>query len=455
MGGNESVPIMAQWRREAKVVEQATDLGTLLVRFGVNRTEFLDTLEHGYNARNPNGIVGDQGGRTGAFQHRNKLIVLASPMDKLAFDNNRKPPASITSVQTSVAFISLQDVPTWELFAQDGGKGEFRKVESLPVTLKAESRFVIRDGVTLIGIMALPTTDLGRDAAIIIDGPGPLTPLQGGGEGRTSLVINNYFYRSDTPFNPGTITDLNKASGGFVIEMGDTSEFKSTQDFFKHMGSVSLEMERIAESGKLDFSYKSGPDTMSANFLPTEIANGNKIWSQRRVNGVSPLPRRGVWRDSPIDMQSITGNIEKNGNKIAFTPGRMCYVENAPQSGVLAVYLPFSERSALAVEATNGALIRPSGDVGLTSLVYQPKANLIQLRTGEFPDPRPEDAQFLMVSALPAAPVCEINSQARTVRTLESDGNKIHFFGLRCDPAVWPSDESLLALWRNANTPKE
>jgi hypothetical protein len=448
MTGPESVPIMAQWRREARTVEKSTDLGTLLVRFGVNQTEFLDTLDHGNNSHNPNGVIGDQGGRVGAFQHRNKLIALASPMEKLAFDN-RKPPESITSVQTSVALISLQDVPTWELFVQDGGVGDFRKAESLPMTLKADSRMVIRDGVTMVGVIALPTTDLGRDAAIIIDGPGPLTLLQGGGKGKTSLVINNYFYRSDKPLDPASIADLNQASGGFAIEMGDTTEFKTVDDFFKHISSTGVDSKVTPASGLVEVAYRSGPNTLTASFDPKEIANGNKIWSKRRVNGVNPLPTRGVWRDSPIDEQSTTGNIEKNGNKITFTSGRMCYVENAPKSGVLAVSLPFPDRSALAIEAANGALIRPCGMVGITSVVYQPKTNQLQVRVGKFDDPQTGDAEFLAVSAVPSAPACEVNQQPRKAHTIQADGKAVHFFGLNGDPAAWPADEVLLALWKS------
>ncbi len=71
--GNETVPVMAQWRRTDKKAASLTDLGTLLIRPGLNRTELLDSIYHDTQQRNPNGSVGTQGSHLVTLQHRTRL----------------------------------------------------------------------------------------------------------------------------------------------------------------------------------------------------------------------------------------------------------------------------------------------------------------------------------------------------------------------------------------------
>jgi len=125
--GNQTVPLMAQWRRDDRPADTTEQVGTLLARFGVNRTEFLDSIWHGEKNRNPNGSVGTQGGFIASLQHRNKVIAFTSPYPGLKYSGDRKLPSDITSIQTSVAFLDLQPRPTWEIYL-DG-----KRVETWPM----------------------------------------------------------------------------------------------------------------------------------------------------------------------------------------------------------------------------------------------------------------------------------------------------------------------------------
>ena len=60
---NETVPFLVHWSRGPRPAASYRDLGTLLGRYGVDRTELLDTIAHGVGANNGNGTVGTQGGQ--------------------------------------------------------------------------------------------------------------------------------------------------------------------------------------------------------------------------------------------------------------------------------------------------------------------------------------------------------------------------------------------------------
>jgi len=85
--------------------------------------------------------------------------------------------------------------PTWRIHA-DGVE-----VVELPATLTRASRITIDDGATFIGIVPLETTDLGRDAEIVIRKGGEPVVTQTGARMRESLLIESYYYRSDRPFD--------------------------------------------------------------------------------------------------------------------------------------------------------------------------------------------------------------------------------------------------------------
>ncbi len=106
--GNQTVPLMAQWRREDRPAD---------------RTEYLDSIYHGTTQLNPNGSIGQQGGFIASLQHRNKLLAFTSPYPELRYPHDRKLPDRITSVQTSIALLDLQPRPTWEIF-RDGERVE-------------------------------------------------------------------------------------------------------------------------------------------------------------------------------------------------------------------------------------------------------------------------------------------------------------------------------------------
>jgi hypothetical protein len=155
--GNEIVPFMAQWRRADEPTVSMTQLGTVIARAGINRTELLDSIYHGITNRNPNGIVGMQGIAQFALQNRNKAIVLTSPADHLKSDAGRPLPDKITSLQTTLGFFNFEATPSWEWYL-DG-----KRIEKFPVRAKLGQRITVKDGVSYMAIIPVQATDLGRD----------------------------------------------------------------------------------------------------------------------------------------------------------------------------------------------------------------------------------------------------------------------------------------------------
>ncbi|MCX5674891.1 MAG: hypothetical protein NTX87_07770, partial [Planctomycetota bacterium] len=261
--GNQTVPLMAQWRRDDRPADATEQVGTLLARFGVNRTEFLDSVWHGEKNRNPNGSVGTQGGFIASLQHRGKLLAFTSPYPKLQYSGDRRLEANITSVQTSIALIDLQPKTTWEICV-DG-----RRVETWPVRAKFGQRFTLKDGAAMLAIIPLPgATDLGRDAEVVLSDEGQLTEMQGGGRLKTSLVLNLYNYHlPDKPLDRDR-TDLDLAWGGFALEIADATEFKDFAAFQQHIARAKVETRWDAAAKVVNAVYQSGNDTLEARFAP-------------------------------------------------------------------------------------------------------------------------------------------------------------------------------------------
>ena len=371
--GNQTVPLMAQWRRDDQPADRTEQVGTLLARFGVNRTEFLDSIWHGTKQRNPNGGIGQQGGFIASLQHRNKLLAFTSPYPELKYAGDRKLATNITSVQTSIALLNLQPHPTWEIYL-DG-----RRIEHWPVKANLGQRFIIKDGATFIGIIPLPgATDLGRDAEVVLSDEGEITEMQGGGKLKTSLVLNLYNYRSSVPINRNR-SDLDGAWGGFALEIGDTTEFKNFAVFQQHIADARIET-RWDDLGKMVHAkLVSGVDTLEVGFKPGYTGDWDRhtptdqCFSYRRVNGAWPYLAKDIERETTLGKMSRAGRVEKCGAVLTVEPGRMACLEFEPVSGTFVAYTPLPNSTSWKLELPGGIAIEPNGKVGMLRVTICPK----------------------------------------------------------------------------------
>lgn len=371
--GNQTVPLMAQWRRDGRSAETTEQVGTLLARFGVNRTEFLDSIYHGTTQRNPNGGVGQQGGFIASLQHRNTLLAFTSPYRELKYSGDRNLGTNITSVQTSIALLDMQPMPTWEIHL-DG-----RRIDHWPVKARLGQRFTIKDGVTFIAIIPLPgATDLGRDVEVVFSPEGELTEMQGGGKLKTTLVLNLYNYRSDSPLDRQR-ADLDEAWGGFALEISDTTEFTDFAAFQKHIADTKVEARWDAAEKTVHAKLVSGKDTLEAGFKPGYSGDwdtqtpADQCFAYRRVNGAWPYLAKDVERDTTLGQMSRTGRVEKGGAVLAVEPGRMACVEFEPGSGAFVGYTPLPDTTSWKLNLPDGITVEPNGKVGMLRVTVWPR----------------------------------------------------------------------------------
>lgn len=452
---NESVPAMVQWRRADAPVDRMDQMSTLLVRYGINTTNFLKTSGGG---------VGTQGGTTAAFQHQNRMIFLASPLPKLEYSST-KPPAEIRSLQTSIGIINPQAAPTWELFVDE------QPVPALPAKLKAGQRITLHDGVSYVGVIALPATDLGRTDEVVISAGGD-QEIEGGGKAKLSLLIESYNFRQDAPLDQAQVDwqAVDDAYGGFVIEAADVTEYPTFAAFQDHLRAAQLTAAWQADTKTLQVTYRSGPDTMECGYRPEYGGNWDndfptdQCFPVRQVNGQWPYLARGIERDSNLAQQGSTGRLEKNGAVLTSEPARMAFLQTEPISGTYAGYNPLPDPVLWKLSVPGGITLQADGRLSMTRVIVCPKDNQLQVdyatKEGQS---TPDMATSLLVLGLKRAPVTTVNGKPlATLKSVTLDGQPAWVVPLTAtapDLAALPertrrAEEALAKIGGAAGTPR-
>jgi hypothetical protein len=216
--------------------------------------------------------------------------------------------------------------------------------------------------------------------------------MQGGGKLKTSLVLNLYNYRSDTPLDRNR-ADLDEAWGGFALEMADATEFKDFTTFQKHLETAKIEVNWDSTTKTVNAAYRSGADALEAGFKPGYGGNWDKqtptdqCFPYRRVNGAWPYLAKDVERETTLAQFSRTGRAEKGGAVLTVDFDRMACVEFEPVSGTFVGYTPLPDATTWKFEVPGGITIEPDRKVGLLRVTVCPKENQMMiehaLRPGE------------------------------------------------------------------------
>jgi len=185
--GEARIQAMAQWQREDRETRSALDLGTLDQRFGVNETRWVNDAP-GWIRTTGHQIVAQRG---------QTWLALGTPAVTKAGLAGGGAGVEVRSLQHSLGLFDLRPGgPTWELWV----KG--RRVDRLPCTARAGEPIVLRDGVTYLGIIALPDPTTGDAGEVSIEPGRPQVTAPPANPPITitpALVINSYLVRRDTP----------------------------------------------------------------------------------------------------------------------------------------------------------------------------------------------------------------------------------------------------------------
>ena len=405
------IDIMAQWRREDRQVERMQDLVTMDVRYGVNTTRW---------ANDAGGWIAPIGLQA-SMQHRNKLIVVMSPWPA-DFLRNAVAKDGLRSLQSSIALFNYQQPsPTWEIYA-DG-----QRVTQLPFKGRQGQRITIKDGVSYLGVIPLPATDLGRTDEVI---------LEEGNEQeyekvtvKPALVINSYNLRAEKALEKVEDWDkIDKACGGFVVELGDVKEYGDFAAFQKHIQEAKLETAYEAGKSLLNVTYKSGADRLDlgayANYQSKD--GPAQPFAYRKVNGASPYPPDGIDRDTTLVVQGRTGRLEKNGAVLLSEPNRTTYLQTEPISGTYAGFNPLPDLTDWSLSVPGGITVKFDGKIGLARVTVQPNQNNVALDWA-FKDEQkkvPGIAKSLLVLGTKEPPKVVRNGRpvAEKLKTVDADG---------------------------------
>ncbi len=400
-----TVDLVGQWVRAPRTATTPAERGMLTARYSANTPNLTTTRE---------GLI-PQAGLLLTFQSRNRAIVFATPHCNrerfLDAATNR-----IAALATVIGLWNFAASPGWEIHAGD------RRLDSFPQKLPAGQRLFLRDGVSYLAILPLPSTDLGRDTGIEI-APGiaaeaePNDALVG-----PALTISLFNLRRAQPV-PVSSLDLreilSRTYGGFVLEMGDEAQHGSFDAFRRHIGAAELKAEWNAAKRVMDVTYRSGGDLMEAGFstefaqpaainYPLEGGAQQKAIPYRRLNGAWPYLPPGLDRDSFWAQQGTTGRLEKAGTVLTTESGRKAYLIADPSSGAVVAYNPLPDPQDFALATRDGASFRADGKIGLMRLEYRPWAHEVEI--DHTPKPGQDGlASTITVSGLAREPKVTVN----------------------------------------------
>ena len=406
-----TVDVMAQWVRAPKKSTRLEDLGTLTVRYTANEPDLTTTSEGGVW---PPGL-------TLTFQSANRAIVFAKPhgnRERLMMGFGKA--TSISKLATVIGLWNFMPKPDWEIFIDD------RKVTGFPQRLTAKQRILIRDGVTYLAILPLPSADLGRDVEIEIGtGGGGKTPPTNA-EIAPALIVSMFNMRRDKPIPLAELdlkTIMGRTYGGFVLEMGDSEQHGSFEAFAKHIRAAELTATWQENDRRLDVTYRTGKDTMEAGFTsdfgqPSEyhyVVNPGaqeKAIPYRRLNGQWPYLPPGLERDTSWAQQGTTGRLEKNGAVLTTYPGRKAYLLADPKSGAAVGYNPLPDPQPWSLTTRDGVTIRADGWVSLLRVEYRPWSKEIEIDHTPKADQTATDmARTMTVTGLKEPPRVKVNGR--------------------------------------------
>jgi len=352
-------PVLAVWRRPHRTVEKLDDLGIMFLWAYMN-----DAPVNRVHQDEPVGVRTNP--RTGILQHGNKMIyALTLPERGRIADVVRE---GLKNVYSRVHVYAYGPPEERELWIND------RRIEQCPATARQGDVITMREGVSYVGLIPLPATDLGRKQQVVIRYEYPL------------LSFDSYVLESDEPLpdNEQTWRALSDVTAGWIVELGDVDEYGSFQAFQQHMRAARLRTRWEPEKHTLHVSYASGKDTLDMGLLTTferpeewSPIPPSKMMAYQRVNGRWPWPDRGIDMDCPLGQMGKSARLEKGGAVLETLEGQMALLKIEPISGTYEGVNPFIDPQPFELRTPEGVIIRSEGPIGCARVTVRPKENML------------------------------------------------------------------------------
>jgi hypothetical protein len=398
--GDGRIAFMGQWRRDAKQATSFKDIVTMDVRYGINQTRWANDV--------PGWIAPI--GKMVSVQHKNKMVVLMSPWPADYIKNVIKKDG-LKSLQASIGLFNFHEPsPTWQIFI-DG-----QKVAGLPIKARQGQKITIHDGVAYLAVIPLPGTDLGRqDEVVLREGDWQHFENDPKKQGyQATLVIDSYNLQTASATKDVANWDpIDKSHAGFVVEMGDQTEWGSFEKFQQHIDQASVTTAYDAEKDVDQVTFKSGGDTLELGAYTKAESGAPGLIAFQRVNGQDATMAEGIDRDTTWTQQSRRGRAEKNGATLTLDAGRLAYLVTEPTLGAYAGFSPLSDLTRYTLTTPGDIRVEADGQVGLCRVVVKPKLNEVDIDYGWKPgqSPTPETAKAFLISGCKRVPMVKLNGQ--------------------------------------------
>jgi len=442
-GFNVVTPVTAQWRRDPGVVTNMEQLSTLQMNYTVN------------------GVFAQAMIQVAAVQHGGKILAMASQPPRGNMTSLPNPdyaggwrakdanynPKSVNAAGAAITITSFGDVSKREIWIGD------HKVDQLSgnaspanpdpkfqwekylvtgtnsVFAKEGETICVNDGVSYTAIRPVVLDPLERDQQVEVAYEWPV------------IYVYAFVYRNSKGLN---LDDLysgkdRRATAGFVIEVGDVTEYGSFDAFRKHVAESKLDSKWNETKRYYDLAYQSGKDTLEMGYRAwdqgTTFFEGDAGPKYIRVNGHDDYGfPMSVQRDSPWSVQGLGGRIEKAGAAIDSEKNHRTYLLAETKSGTFTGYNPLPDPIFWRFSLPGDAKIRADGRVGLLRVRVRPQENKLwidyRLKPGQ--EQRTDLAQALVLEGFRDTPIVILNNQpVRKLGQVELNGHKVWTVPLR------------------------
>ncbi len=350
------VPAFAAWRREARPVASVEDFGVLLLQGRLNE-EPVSAMD-----KTPFGIL----------QHDNKLIwAVKTPERKFVKEGHANLPKDVDkglkSFKAVVALIAYGPESAREVYVNG------QRITDFPATAHFGDLITIKEGVTYLGLIPLPATDMGRQAEVVLRSAYPLLTVEAYVMDRQEPVLAD---------DEATWARLEDATAAWAVEFGDEAEHGSFAGFQQHMNQARATSRWDGQERVLHLSYQTGGDTLEMGFR-TDWARDVDLWhdprefsqvfAYQRVNGRWPWLNPGVALDNALGQMGQAEVLEKGGARLRTLPGQMAFLRVEPISGTYEGVNPFVEPTPFELHTPEGAVIRSEGPLGLARVTVRPR----------------------------------------------------------------------------------
>jgi hypothetical protein len=296
---------------------------------------------------------------------------------------------------------------------------------------------VIKDGVTYIGIIPLPATDLGRDAEVVIEKGQPQKFDQYKADVGPAVVINSYIYKKDELLpKDGDHEKVRRAFAGYAVEFGDKKEFPSFEAFQKHIAQATVKVELDEPTRELTATSTSGKDTLElkAVIAPPPGADTKTLdnfepkITSTTWSGAPLFPSAHIMRVTPVT-QMAWNWVEKNGARVdtSLATGNRLFLQAYSKKGHFTAWNPQGRPTDFQFSLPGGARIVSDGLIGLARLHVDLPGKTVTIdharEAGRASDPKLGAATALLLTGFPADLKIRCNGkEIESPAKLQADG---------------------------------